>query len=54
MIDVFKKGDKVVIMGGFYGEVVSIEFVMFVFKILDGVKVKVFKLVVIGFQGEVQ
>ena len=52
MIDNLKKGDRVVLNGGLYGEVVGVRDTTLQLKISENVKVKVAKSAVAGMEGD--
>ena len=52
MVDALKKGDRVVTVGGIYGEVVSTDKSTVILKIADAVKVKVAKSAISALEGQ--
>jgi len=52
LIENLKRGDKVVTNGGLHGEVAAVEGTIVQLKVADGVKVRVAKSAIAGFEGE--
>lgn len=52
MVDALKKGDRVVTVGGIYGEIVSTDSSTVILKIADAVKVKVAKSAISALEGQ--
>jgi preprotein translocase subunit YajC len=52
MVDALKKGDRVVTVGGLYGEIVSTDGSTVILKIADTVKVKVAKSAISALEGQ--